>query len=157
MDTADGNISPSRHPSRAALCLLRSTVKMEAFFNDPTRTRAACLPARANHPFVSFGHSRIEAAVSEAPPPSLPPSLPLSLSTSLPRSLPLPPRAIALGLQKTFNYLSISIDPTRCRSKFGQDTHSAAFETWHRALPNSKHLQSLWYEVKTKVSYILTI
>ena len=49
-------------------------------FNDPTRTRAACLPARANHPFVSFGHSRIEAALSEAPPPSLP------------RSLPLPPR-----------------------------------------------------------------
>ena len=68
---------------------------------NPTRIRGACLPsfpasllrrAQTIHPFVSFGHSRIEAAASEAPPPLAAPA-PASLATvsPVPAFLPAPP------------------------------------------------------------------
>ena len=51
-----------------------------------------CFPPapRANHPFVSFGHSRIEAAASEAPPP-LAALASLATVSPVPAFLPAPP------------------------------------------------------------------
>ena len=53
------------HNRRSRFVEMRRTDEDFGFFGDPTRTRGRYMPSRprgANHPFVSFGHSRIEAA-----------------------------------------------------------------------------------------------